>query len=64
MVVITIREYTPVGSTYPLQGVFVDNFNANTFVDATTTTGIATQPFPATIAMTRYATGPYYNDIE
>lgn len=63
MVVITLREYTPVGSTYPLQGVFVDNFNANTFVDATVPV-IGPQPLPATFLLTRFATAPAYNDIE
>lgn len=63
MIVITIREYT--SSTYPLQGVFVDNFNANTFIDASPTTPpVNTQVLPGTFSMTRSLTNPYYDDIE
>lgn len=64
MVVIALREYAP-RSTYPLQGVFVDNFNANTFIDATATNALATQPLSGLpFVMTRIGTDPYYDDIE
>lgn len=59
MVVIALREYDL--TTYPLQGTFIDNFDANSYIDPT----LRTHTNPTGVTMTKDTNAaPYYNNFD
>lgn len=62
MVVFALREWTDL--TYPLQGVFIDNFNVNVDIDGTINAASSfVAGSPISLPITRSVSAPNYPDV-